>query len=66
MKDDSQALLAEFVSRFDTKTLALAELNSILGTRYDLNRLGQWRRGEQGIPGIVTGFLVGAAEVLRT
>ncbi len=65
-KDQALELLTEFVSRFETKTASLAEMNYILGTRYDIKRLGQWRRGERSIPGVVVGFLVGVSEVLKS
>lgn len=64
-QQEAWRLLNEFVERFDTKTAALAELNSILMTRYDIKRLGQWRRGEQSIPQLVIGFLTGVSELLK-
>ena len=60
-QDQALILLTEFVSQFETKTSALKKLNSILDSKYDVNRLGQWRRGEQKIPKIVIGFLVGVS-----
>lgn len=58
-------MLYVFLERFDTKSAGIRELNSILATRYDVNYLGQWRRGERPVPKVVTGFLIGVAEVLK-
>ena len=37
----------------ETPANAVRALNAELGTSYDTNRLGQWRRGERPTPGVV-------------
>lgn len=40
---------------------ALSQLNQELGTRYNLARLGQWRRGNRMIPQAVQDFMLRVA-----
>lgn len=43
--------------RGGTLTAALDSMNQALGTRYDLTRLGQWRRGHVPVPHRVQAYM---------
>lgn len=58
-------LLMRHLYSYPRLTDAVRELNAVLGTRYDLARIGQWRRGERSIPGLVRGYMIGLAEAVR-
>lgn len=54
-------LLLQYIARHARPTDAVRALNAALGTRYDLARLGNWRRRERPVPGLVAGYLIGLA-----
>ena len=51
-----------YLDRHARPTDAVDALNTVLGTDYDLARLGQWRREERALPGIITGYLLGLSD----
>ena len=55
----SHKLFLAYLGRFERPTDCVNALNEALNSNYDLTRLGQWRRGERDIPGIVLGYLLG-------
>ena len=40
-----------------TKTMALADLNEVLGTRHDLSMLGRWANGKRPLPPAVRQYM---------
>jgi hypothetical protein len=59
---NTKSMLLQYLARFDRPTDCVNALNAVLGTNYDINRLGQWRRGAVPPPGIVSGYLLGLAD----